>query len=119
MNEKTLRFFKPKRPLRELFLLLGLEGNSRLSQHDVAKRAGQEDGVGHGFAEKATDQAALEAEDGVADQASGDPALIENDGYAADDQDEDGRQARLGHHAGSRRRPDGRVVAGGRARQSV
>ena len=49
MIETSLRFFKPNRWLRELFLLLGFEQNPAMSQHDIAKLAGISSSMAHNY----------------------------------------------------------------------
>ena len=49
MIEKSLRFFKPNRLLRELSLLLGFEQNPAMSQHDIAKTAGISSSMAHNY----------------------------------------------------------------------
>jgi DNA-binding MarR family transcriptional regulator len=49
MSQKTLRFFKPNRFLRELFLLIGFEQNPALSQHDIARVAGISSSMAHNY----------------------------------------------------------------------
>jgi DNA-binding MarR family transcriptional regulator len=49
MIEKTLCFFKPNRFLRELFLLLGLEQDATMSQHEIARIAGISSSMAHNY----------------------------------------------------------------------
>lgn len=49
MIESTLRFFKPNRLLREFLLLLGLEANPHMSQHEIARIAGISSSMAHNY----------------------------------------------------------------------
>jgi predicted transcriptional regulator len=49
MIEKSLRFFKPNRFLRELCLLLGFAQDPAMSQHDIAKIAGISSSMAHNY----------------------------------------------------------------------
>ena len=56
MLENRLRFFKPNRFLRELFVLLGFEANPRMSQHDIARIAGISSSMAHNYVKSFVDE---------------------------------------------------------------
>ena len=56
MIDTTLCLFKPNRLLRELFLLLGFEQNSAMSQHDIARIAGISSSMAHNYVKSFVEQ---------------------------------------------------------------
>jgi DNA-binding MarR family transcriptional regulator len=59
MIAKTLRFFKPNRFLRELLLLLGLDANPSLSQHEIARIADISSSMAHNYVKDFVDKGLL------------------------------------------------------------
>jgi DNA-binding MarR family transcriptional regulator len=65
MIEKSLRFFKPNRFLRELFLLLGFAQDPAMSQHNIAKIAGISSSMVHNYVKHFIEQGFITVQGGT------------------------------------------------------